>query len=63
MKYQAIAKHMLYEESLSAWNLTMDDLKDRGYDLTNAQFLRLSQTITKEINRERQRLMDRGIIY
>lgn len=63
MKYQAIAKHMLYEESLSAWNLTMDDLKERGYDLTNAQFLRLSQTITKEINRERQRLMDRGIIY
>ena len=63
MKYQAIAKHMLYEESLSAWNLTMDDLKDRGYDLTNAQFLRLSQTITQEINRERQRLMDRGIIY
>ena len=63
MKYQAIAKHMLYEESLSAWNLTMDDLKDRGYELTNAQFLRLSQTITKEINRERQRLMDRGIIY
>ena len=54
---------MLYEESLSAWNLTMDDLKKRGYDLTNAQFLRLSQTITKEINRERQRLMDRGIIY
>ena len=63
MKYQAIAKHMLYEESLSAWNLTMDDLKERGYDLTNAQFLRLSQTITKEINRERQRLMERGIIY
>jgi hypothetical protein len=63
MKYQAIAKHMLYEESLSAWNLTMDDLKDRGYDLTNAQFLRLSQTIEKEINRERQRLIDRNIIY
>lgn len=63
MKYQAIAKHMLYEESLSAWNLTINDLKERGYDLTNAQFLRLSQTITKEINRERQRLMDRGIIY
>ncbi len=63
MKYQAIAKHMLYEESLSAWNLTMDDLKDRGYDLTRAQFVRLSQTITKEIKRERQRLMDQGIIY
>ena len=54
---------MLYEESLSAWNLTMDDLKDRGYDLTNAQFLRLSEAITKEINRERDRLMSRGIIY
>ena len=54
---------MLYEESLTAWNLTMDDLKDRGYDLTNAQFLRLSQTITQEINRERDRLMGRGIIF
>tara|TARA_A100000172_G_scaffold78063_1_gene63160 strand:- start:5744 stop:5908 length:165 start_codon:yes stop_codon:yes gene_type:complete len=53
---------MLFEESLSAWNITIDDVKDRGYDLTNAQFLRLSQTITKEIERERQRLMDRGII-
>lgn len=63
MKYQAIAKHMLYEESLSAWDLTIDDLKDRGYDLTNAQFLRLSEAITKEINRERDRLMSRGIIY
>ncbi len=62
MKYQAIARHMLFEESLSAWNITIDDVKDRGYDLTNAQFLRLSQTITKEIERERQRLMDRGII-
>ena len=62
MKYQAIARHMLFEESLSAWNITIDDVKDRGYDLTDAQFLRLSQTITKEIERERQRLMDRDII-
>ena len=62
MKYQQIAKHMLFEISLNALNITIDDVKDRGYDLTNTQFLRLSQTITKEIERERQRLMDRDII-
>lgn len=63
MKYQAIAKHIIYEQSLSASTLTIDDIKDHGYDLTNAQYLRLSLAIIKEIHRERDRLMGRGIIY
>lgn len=63
MKYQAIAKHIIYEQSLSASTLTIDNIKDHGYDLTNAQYLRLSEAIIKEINRERDRLMGRGIIY
>jgi len=63
VKYQAIAKHIIYEQSLSASTLTIDDIKDHGYDLTNAQYLRLSLAIIKEIHRERDRLMGRGIIY